>query len=107
MTQEEIQEVGDLQRQQVPRIFRDDVTVELGRTREIAAQPGARGIQVHAFPRERVADMALGGGQRVRDSGLAAPLGGRGQQACLEAMSHDELGSMASASSIVAMGSVR
>ena len=61
MTQEEIEQVGDLQRQQVARIFRADVAVQLGRAGEVAAQPGARGIQMHALALQRVTDVTLGG----------------------------------------------
>ena len=42
--------------EQIARILRADVTVELGRTREIARQPGARGGQVHALALERETD---------------------------------------------------
>ena len=60
MTQQEIEQVGDLQRQQVARKFRGDVAVQLGRPGEVAAQPGARGIQVHALALQGVTDVALG-----------------------------------------------
>jgi hypothetical protein len=90
MAEQEIHEVGDLQREEVARMLRADVAIELGGSREVAAQPCARRVQMHAFARERVADVALGRRQRVSDAGLAAPLAGRRKQARLEAMAHDE-----------------
>ena len=107
MTQQEIEQVGDLQRQQVAREFRGDVAVQLGRPGEVTAQPGACGVQMHALALQRVTDVTLSRPERRGDAGLGAPLTGRGEQPCLEAMPHDEAGSMVKASSMVAMGSVR
>jgi hypothetical protein len=90
MTEKEVHEMRDLQGQEVARIFGRDVAVEFGRAGEIPAEPGARRVQVHALPLQRVADVPLGRRQRLRHALFAAALAGRRQQSRLEAVPHHE-----------------